>query len=168
MNFFTKAQKLFHKAELSHFKENISFSSVLDMYETWFNGRLVHAVNTVHIFVKTLNEKAGSLILSKPFLQQCYEVVSLCHYEFWHLLYLCQDECWMLVGHHLCASSHISLYHWTLHQHQWLQPAEQQSLKADFPGQKHVPDNTGTNRREEKKERIILKRKIKSFPCHLI
>lgn len=64
----------------------------------------------------------------------------------------------MLVGHHLCASGHISLHHWPLHQHQWLQPAEQQSLKADFPGQKHVPYSTDTKREKEKKERKILKR----------
>lgn len=61
----------------------------------------------------------------------------------------------MLVGHHLCASSHISPHHWLLHQHQWLQPAEQQSLKVGFPGQKRVPGNTGTKRGEKKTERKI-------------
>lgn len=60
LNPVTKTYKLLHQAEFPPFKENISFSSVLDMCETWFHGILVHAVNTVYIWsaVKTPSEKA--------------------------------------------------------------------------------------------------------------
>lgn len=48
LNPVTKPQKLLHKAELPHFRESISSSSVLDMYETK-RTIFVHAVNTVCI-----------------------------------------------------------------------------------------------------------------------